>query len=84
MVENNNSFFDEKIKEKVGKIDAGGLNKEQVKIIKNYFKNKEDLEIKIYRTFPFAPFLFLSAIISITTRSSFLLLIDKFFQYLLR
>ncbi len=84
IVERNNSFFSEKIKGKIGKIDAGGINKEQTEMIKNYFKDKKYLEIKIYKTFPFAPFLFLSAVISITTKSSFLLLLDRFFQYLLR
>ncbi len=60
-----------KLIENFGKIKAEGLNKEQVKIIKKLFVNKLDLEIQIYKTFPFAPFMFLSVIVSILTNSSF-------------
>ncbi len=64
-----------------GKISAEGLSENQVKIIKNFLKNNESSEITIYKTFPFAPFLFLSAIISILTQSSFLPIIDSLIGY---
>ena len=75
-----------KLKEKgeeFGIFDAGGVKKNQLELIKNLFKDDREVEVVIYKTFPFAPFLFLSAVISITTQSSFLLLIDGLFRYLL-
>ncbi len=83
VVKDKDSFFLNEIKDKVGTIDAGGLNEKQVKIIKDFFKNNQKAEIKIYKTFPFAPFLFLSAVISILTQSSFLASIDNVFKYLI-
>lgn len=83
LVKDKSSIFLSKLKEDFGALDAGGLSKNQVKLIKEFFKNNEELEIKIYKTLPFAPFLFLSAIISVFTQSSFLVLIDKAFRYFL-
>ncbi|MCX6759180.1 MAG: hypothetical protein NT012_01230 [Candidatus Nealsonbacteria bacterium] len=83
LTKDESSMFLNKIKEDFGALDAGGLSKNQVKLIKEFFKNSEELEIKIYKTLPFAPFLFLSAIISVFTQSSFLVLIDKAFRYFL-
>jgi Flp pilus assembly protein protease CpaA len=83
LAKDESSMFLNKIKEDFGALDAGGLSKNQVKLIKEFFKNNEELEIKIYKTLPFAPFLFLSAIISVFTQSSFLVLIDKAFRYFL-
>ena len=54
-----------------GKIKAEGLTKEQVKIIQEMFA-KEGGELKIYKTFPFAPFMFLSIILSLITQVSFI------------
>jgi len=53
-----------------GKIRAEGLNEKQVQIIKDLFVEKHYSKISIYKTFPFAPFMLLSVIISILTRSS--------------
>ena len=64
-------------------LDAGGLKKNQAELIKNLCRENEEAEVETYKTFPFAPFLFLSAIISISTQSSFLPLLEKIFQYLL-
>ena len=58
--------------------------KNQTELIKNLCRENEEAEVEIYKTFPFAPFLFLSAIISVCTQSSFLPLIERFFQYLLQ
>jgi hypothetical protein len=63
-------------------IDASGFNEKQVKVIKEIFADDQDYKIETYRTFPFAPFLFLSALISIITQNSFLILLDKIFLYI--
>lgn len=70
-----------KEEEKLGNLDPGGLKKNQVELIRNLFKNNQELEIGIYKIFPFAPFLFLSATISFVTQSSFLPLISQIFEY---
>jgi len=63
-------------------IDASGFNEKQVKVIKEIFADDQDYKIETYRTFPFAPFLFLSALISIITQNSFLILLEKIFLYI--
>lgn len=60
------------LEENFGQTDASGLSIEQVKLIKNLFASTPHLEIEAYKTFPFAPFLFLSVIFSLLTKSSFL------------
>lgn len=55
-----------------GEIIAEGLKENQVKIIKDLFTENPNIEIKIYKTFPFAPFMLLSVVISILTESSFI------------
>ena len=87
LVKDKTSLFFKKLKEKeeeLGILDAGGLKKNQAELIKNLFQEDKEAETGIYRTFPFAPFLFLSAIISILTQSSFLPLLNQALQYLLR
>jgi Flp pilus assembly protein protease CpaA len=69
--------MDEKIKEEFGQNDAGGLNKKQVDLIKNLFIKEPEKTLSTYKTIPFAPFLFLSAVISITSQSSFFPYLDK-------
>ena len=86
VVEDKNSLISKKLKEKkeeLGVLDAGGFKKNQAELIKSLFKDGEETEIMIYKTFPFAPFLFLSAVISVLTQGSFLPLLDKIFKYLL-
>jgi Flp pilus assembly protein protease CpaA len=63
--------------------DASGLTQKQVEVIKDFFKDEPDLEIRIYQSFPFAPFLLLATIISIISRTSLLPLLDMIFQSLL-
>lgn len=85
LVKNEASFLFKKLKEKeeeLGFLDAGGLKKNQAELIRSLFQENEKAEADICKTFPFAPFLFLSAVISILTQSSFLPLIKRFFQYL--
>lgn len=63
---------DRKKEKEFGKMGAEGLNKKQAIIIKNLFAGKPDLKIRIYKTFPFTPFMLLSVLISILTKSSLL------------
>lgn len=63
-------------------VDAAGFNEHQVKTIREMFADDQDYGIEVYKTFPFAPFLFLSASISVMTQSSFLVFLDKLFQYI--
>ena len=65
---------------KLGKISSDGLDNKQIRLMKNLFKDKPEAEITIYKTFPFAPFLMASVLISLLTRSSFLPLIMKLFS----
>lgn len=58
-----------------GEIEAEGLNQDQITIIKNLFADKPNFEIKVYKTFSFAPFMLLAVIVSIFTEGS---LIDYF------
>ncbi len=71
-------------KESFSWIDAGGLNGNQVKIIKNLFNNDPEYSVRIYKTFPFAPFMLLAAILLVLTQSSFLVTIDTLFKVLLK
>jgi Flp pilus assembly protein protease CpaA len=65
-----------------GKISDKGLNENQIKIIKNLFSPEEKIGILRPKTIPLGPFLFLSAIISILTKNSFLSFIVIFFHSL--
>ena len=60
----------QEIEKSLGEIKAEGLNEKQVKVIKELFVDNPNFEIKIYKTFPFAPFMFLSVIISIFIKGS--------------
>lgn len=71
-------------KEDFSWIGAGGLNSNQVKIIKNLFNNNLESSIRTYKTFPFAPFMLLAAVILVITQSSFLITIDTLFNILLK
>ncbi|MFW6026613.1 MAG: hypothetical protein ACOCRX_09740 [Candidatus Woesearchaeota archaeon] len=61
-------------------LKSEGLTSEQAKIIRNLFDDDPKYKIKICKTLNFAPFLFLAAIISITTSNSFLTLIRSFMR----
>ncbi len=63
-------------------VDASGFDEYQVKTIKEMFADDQGYKIEVHRTFPFAPFLFLSASISVATQSSFLIFLDKLFRYI--
>ena len=71
-------------KESFSWIDGGGLNDDQVKIIKNLFNNDPQTSIRIYKTFSFAHLMLLAVIFSIFTQSSFLVVLDTFSKNLLK
>ncbi len=58
------------------------LTKEELKFIKGLFKGDLDQEITTYKTFPFAPFLFLAVIVTLIWKSSFAVLIKEVFSML--
>lgn len=55
-------------------MNRGRLNENQIKIIKNLFDNNPQLEIGVYKTFPFTPFILPAVVLSVFTQSSFLIL----------
>lgn len=59
---------------------AGGLTKRQAEIIKDLFQDNPDYVIEVCNTFHFAPLLFFASLISISTSSSFLPLLDMIMQ----
>lgn len=67
--------------EGLGQFYSDGLSLEQVEKIKDFFKEKQLEKIEIYKTFPFAPFIFIGAVATFIVRGSLIsLLIDlKFF-----
>jgi Flp pilus assembly protein protease CpaA len=72
-----------KMEGEFGEIGASGLNENQADIIKRLFTPDKGIRIMKPKTIPLAPFLFLSAVISISTMSSFLPLIANFFHFLI-
>jgi len=72
-------FQDINENEDFGVCDAGGFNKKQATKIK--LLPKKCPPIKIYKTFPFAPFMLFAAFISIWTQSSFLNILQEIFTF---
>jgi Flp pilus assembly protein protease CpaA len=83
MIVTNKTFFIvfSILKNKLGKLRGDGLSKEQVLAIKNFFNNNQKIEIRVYQTLPFAPFILFAASISILTKSSFYEIITPIFRY---
>jgi len=54
----------------LGELYFDGLSPEQAEKIKNFLKNKKIEEVEIYKTFPFAPFIFVGAIITCILQGS--------------
>ena len=75
-------FKEKDFKNKFGKISPDGLSSEQVKFLKKLFSQEPEKEIKIYKTFPFSPFLMLGACITILTRDSLLSIILRILRVL--
>ncbi len=72
-----NMLVDTDRKEEFGWLQPGGLTEAQAKIIKEIFVGREDTIVRTYRSFPFAPFLSLSAILTFATGTSFLAILRK-------
>jgi len=53
-------------------IGQGGIKKSQIDLVRELFKDREDTIFRVYNSFPFAPYLSLSAILTFTTKASFL------------
>jgi len=79
LTEINNKIKEQNQADSLSLIGSDGLNEVQIQAIQELFKNDLEKELYIYETFPFAPFMFLSFIFSLITKTSFLPL----FSYLL-
>ncbi|MBN1898323.1 MAG: hypothetical protein JW827_06070 [Spirochaetes bacterium] len=66
-------FFEKKI----GCLYFDGLSAEQTETIKGYYKKKKLNKIEISRTFPFAPFIFAGAMVTLIHGGSLFVLINK-------
>jgi len=72
--------LNKEIAEKLNPLRPEGITKEQIELIKNSFAEEKDKELMIYKTFPFAPLMFLGAAITLITRDSILIIILNFFN----
>lgn len=82
-IENISKLTKNKKHEHFQRLSPGGLTKDQVKIIKDLFKENEKYEVEICNTFPFAPFMLLAVTISIITSSTFILSISYLIDFLI-
>ena len=64
-------------REDFGWLQPGGITGAQVNMIKEIFKDREETIVRTYRSFPFAPFLSLSAILTFATGTSFLIILRE-------
>jgi hypothetical protein len=62
--------MDEGFYKNLGDIYPDGLSSEQTEKIKEFLKNKNLRTVEVYRTFPFAPLVFIGAIITLVFRGS--------------
>lgn len=69
------SFLNDEMRERLGSLRAEGLSEEQVEEIKKYNSKK----IMVYKTFPFAPFMFAGVLITFFIRDSLLNVLFDFF-----
>ncbi|MDP2663886.1 MAG: hypothetical protein Q8P08_00290, partial [bacterium] len=60
----------QELQKKMGSVGRGGLGAEQLEIIKEFFKKSPEAEVRVYKTFALAPFIFLGALITILSRDS--------------
>jgi len=68
------------IEAKIGSFFSEGLTEDQVNFIKKLWFKEPEKKLKIYRTFPFSPFLFLGFIITLVTQNSILSIILAIFH----
>ncbi len=59
-------------KDKFDFLGQGGVKDDQIRIITQLFEGREETIFRVYNSFPFAPFLSLSAILTFVTKASFL------------
>ena len=64
----------------LGRIYFDGLSLEQTEKIKNFLQNKNLEEVEIYKTFPFAPFIFAGTIITLILHGSLLNWLAQFWR----
>ena len=70
------------LQKKLGQIEKTGLTNDQLNIIKEFFKGKLTNEIKVYKTFALAPFIFFGAVITVLTKDSLIGIAGRlFFQF---
>ena len=67
-------------KDKFDFLGQGGVRKDQIALIKELFKEREETIFRVYSSFPFAPFLSLAAILTFVTKASFLNLLAILMQ----
>ncbi|MDD5066912.1 MAG: hypothetical protein PHF84_07670 [bacterium] len=64
----------------IGPLYFDGLSPEQIEKIKVFFQNKNMEEVEVCRTFPFAPFIFSGAVITVLLQGSLFKWIMRFLQ----
>jgi len=67
------------LQKKLGQIEKTCLTNDQLNIIKEFFKGKLTNEIKVYKTFALAPFIFLGAVITVLTKDSLIGIAGRLF-----
>jgi len=72
--------LDEEIKKKIGDVAKRELSREQVELVRDFLKDKPGKELKIYKTFALAPFIFLGALITLVTQGSLTTIILRALQ----
>lgn len=75
--------IDNDLKNKLGSVGQAGLTRKQVDLIQAFFLKNPDKEIKVYKTFALAPFIFLGAVISIFTSDSLIAVALRLLHFLL-
>ena len=64
--------------DRLGSCHSDGLTESQVKIVQELFKDDLKKELYVYRTFPFAPFMFSAFIFIILVKGSFLFFLLRY------
>ena len=76
LLKQDKEFFQKELKQ----MYFDGLSPEQVEKIKTFVRSKNLEEIEIYKTFPFAPFIFAGTIITLLIQGSFLNWLTQFLR----
>ena len=62
---------------------SGGLTEKQAKFIQNLFKEDGNYKIEVCESFPFAPYIFIAALIVVITQGSYIHVINDIFATLI-